>query len=45
MVLQDSVRICLLITALNNLDFHTVDIENSCPTDPFHEKIWMRARP
>ena len=45
MELWDSVRICLQITELNDLDLHTADIENAYSTDPCQEKIMMRARP
>ena len=44
-VSRDSVRICLLIAALENLDIQSADIENAYLTDPCREKIWTRASP
>ena len=38
-------RIFLLITALNDLDHRSVDIENAYLKYPCQEKIWTRAGP
>ena len=42
-VSRDSVRICLLIAALNDLDIQGADIENAYLTAPNREKVWLRA--
>ena len=42
-VSRDSVRICLLIAALNDLDIEGADIENAYLTAPCREKVWMRG--
>ena len=39
-VSRDSVRICLLIAALNDLDIESADIENAYLTAPCREKCW-----
>ena len=39
-VARDSVRICLLIAALNDLDIQAADIENAYLTAPCREKCW-----
>ena len=39
-VARDSVRICLLIAALNELDVQAADIENAYLTAPCREKCW-----
>ena len=44
-VSQDSVRICLLITALKDLDIQSADIKNNYLTDPCKEEIWTRSGP
>ena len=44
-VARDSVRICLLIAALNDLDIMSADIENAYLTAPCAEKIWTRGGP
>lgn len=44
-VSRDSVRIILMIAALNDLDVQSSDIENSYLTAPFHEKICTRDGP
>ena len=44
-VSRDSVRICLLIAALNELDLQSADIENAYLTAPCREKVWTRAGP
>ena len=43
MVLRDSFCICLLITALIDLDLQSADIENNYLTAPWQEKIWTKA--
>ena len=40
---RDSVRIMLLVAALNNLDIQGADIENAYLTAPCREKVWMRG--
>ena len=42
-VSRDSVRICLLAAALNELDIMSADIENAYLTAPCAEKIWTRG--
>ena len=42
-VSRDSVRICLLIAALNDLDIECGDIENAFLTAPAKEKVWIRG--
>ena len=42
-VSRDSVRICLLIAALNDLDILSGDIENAYLTAPCREKVWTRG--
>ena len=42
-VSRDSVRIILMIAALNDLDIQGADIENAYLTAPCREKVWMRA--
>lgn len=44
-VSRDSVRICLLIATLNDLDIQSADIENAYLTAPCHEKCWTMAGP
>ena len=44
-VSRDSVRICLLLAALNELDVLSADIENAYLTAPCREKCWTRAGP
>ena len=39
-VARDSVRICLLLAALNDLDIQAADIENAYLTAPCREKVW-----
>ena len=39
-VSRDSVSICFLIAALNDLDIQAVDIENAYLTAPCREKCW-----
>jgi hypothetical protein len=41
-VSRDSVRICLLIAALNDLDVMAGDIENAYLTAPCREKMWTQ---
>ena len=43
MVSRDSVRICLLVAALNGLDVMCADIENAYLTAPPKEKCWTIA--
>jgi len=43
-VSRDSVRIILLIAALNELDILSGDIQNAYLTAPNREKVWIRAR-
>ena len=42
-VSRDSVRLCLLYAALNDLDVLAGDIENAYLTAPCREKIWTRG--
>ena len=42
-VARDSVRICLLIAALNDLDLQSADIEHAYLTAPCSEKVWTRG--
>lgn len=42
-VSRDSVRICLLLAALNDLDIQSADIENAYLTAPCREKCWTRG--
>ena len=42
-VSRDSVRICLLIAALNDLNIEGADIENAYLTAPCREKVWIRG--
>ena len=42
-VSRDSVRICLLTAALNDLELQSADIENAYITAPCREKFWTRA--
>ena len=44
-VSRDSVRILLLIAALNDLDVQGADIQNAYLTAPNKEKLWIRAGP
>ena len=44
-VSRDSVRICLLIAALNNLDIKCADIKNAYLTAPIREKLYTWAGP
>ena len=44
-VARDSVRIMLLVAALNGLDVQSGDIQNAYLTAPNKEKHWMRAGP
>ena len=44
-VSRDSVRICLLAAALNDLDILSADIENAYLAAPCAEKIWTRGGP
>jgi hypothetical protein len=44
-VARDSVRICLLLAALNDLDIQSGDIENAYLTAPCRERCWTRAGP
>ena len=44
-VTRDSVRILLLIAALNDLDVQGADIQNAYLTAPNREKLWMKAGP
>ena len=45
MVSRDSVRICLLIAALNDLEVLGADIQNAYLTAPNREKCWTWAGP
>ena len=40
-VSRDSVRIMLMIAALNNLEIEGADIENAYSTVPYREKVWI----
>ena len=42
---RDSVRICLLVAALNDLDVVCGDIQNAYLTAPNQERCWMWAGP
>ena len=42
-VSRDSVRIILMLAALNNLDIEGADIENAYLTAPCREKVWFRG--
>ena len=42
-VSRDSVRIILMLAALNNLDIEGADIENAYLTAPCREKVWLRG--
>ena len=42
-VSRDSVRICLLVAALNDLEIESADIENAYLTAPCREKCWTLA--
>ena len=42
-VSRDSVRIILMIAALNDLDIEGADIENAYLTAPCREKVWLRG--
>ena len=42
-VSRDSVRICLLLAALNDLKILSGDIENAYITAPYREKCWAIA--
>ena len=44
-VSRDSVRICLLLAALNNLDIKCADIKNAYLTAPTKEKLYTWAGP
>ena len=44
-VARDSVRICLTIAALNELEILAADVENAYLTAPCKEKVWIRAGP
>ncbi len=44
-VSRDSVRICLMIAALNELDLLAADIENAYLTAPCRERVWTRGGP
>ena len=44
-VSRDSVRICLTIAALNDLEVLAADVENAFLTAPCREKVWMRGGP
>ena len=44
-VSRDSVRIILLIAALNDLDVQGADIQNAYLIAPNKEKLWMKAGP
>jgi hypothetical protein len=42
-VSRESVRLCLLLAALNELDVQAADIENAYLTAPCREKCWTRG--
>jgi hypothetical protein len=42
-VSRDSVRICLTLAALNDLDILAGDIENAYLSAPCREKVWLRG--
>ena len=44
-VSRDSVRICLTIAALNNLEVLAANVENAYLTVPCREKVWIRGGP
>jgi hypothetical protein len=44
-VSRDSVRLILLLAALNDLDVLGADIQNAFLTAPNREKVWIRAGP
>ena len=45
LVSKDSVRICLTISALNDIDIIAADIENAYLLAPCWWKIWLQAGP
>ena len=40
LVCRETVRITLMIAALNDFDFNTADILNACVQAPVIEKVW-----
>ncbi len=44
-VSRDSIRITLLVVALNNIQLQSLDIQNAYLTADCHELIWTRAGP
>ena len=42
---RDSVRICLTIASLNDLDVLVADVEDAYLSESCHERVWMRAGP
>ena len=44
-VSRDSVRICLMLAALNDLDVKCADVENAYLNAPCREKYWTVAGP
>ena len=42
-VSRESVRICLTISALNDVEVLTADVKNVLLTDPCREKVWTRS--
>jgi len=44
-VSRDSVRICLTLAALNDLELLSGDIENAYLSAPCREKVWLKAGP
>ena len=44
-VSRDSVRIMLMVAALNELDLQSADVQNAFLTAPNLEKVWLRAGP
>ena len=44
-VYRDSVRICLMIAGMNDLEILSGDMENAYLLAPCREKVWLRAGP
>ena len=44
-IFRDSVRLVLLVAALNGLDVQDVDVQNAFFRAPNKEKVWLRAGP
>ena len=42
---RDSVRLLLLVEALNDIDVQSSDVQNTFPMAPVFEKIWLVVGP